>query len=258
MREMRPRVIPVLLLTHDRRLVKTVRYRDPLYVGDPLNAIKIFNEKGVDELAILNIDASRRGISPDLEYLKYLTSECFMPVAYGGGITSVREIEKLVGIGVEKVVIGTALGSRSSLLADAVTAVGTQSLVGSVDVRANWLGRYSCFVKNGTQSITEKPVEVARRLQDEGIGEILLNAIHRDGTMDGYDQSLIQLVAKSLSIPVIASGGAGCIAHFGDAIASGSSAVAAASLFLFKGPHRAVLINVPEEEELIAVFNSKR
>lgn len=254
MRRMRPRVIPALLLSKGRRLVKTVKYTAPTYVGDPLNAIKIFNEKGVDELAVLDIESSAQKTPPDFDYLKHLAEECFMPLAYGGGITKPADVEKLVGLGIEKVIIGTALKDQSGLIKEAVQQVGGQSVVASIDAKPNLFGKYHCFVTNARVKCGDSPVDMARRAEDLGAGEILLNAVHRDGTMEGYDLALIKQVSQAVQIPVIACGGAGKTAHLGEAVKSGASAVAAGSLFVFRGPHRAVLINVPSEEDLNQTF----
>jgi cyclase len=237
-------------------LVKTTGFRNPVYVGDPINAIRIFNDKEVDELVLLDITASRTGKGPAFSTIENIASECFMPVAYGGGITTVEQIRKILGAGVEKVVVNTAALQDPQLVRDAVREFGSQAIVVSIDVKRKLLGRYEVYSDGGTRATGHDPAVYARQMEELGAGEILLNAIDRDGTMKGYDIELVQKVTSVVNIPVIASGGAGSIADFGAASKrAGAAAVAAGAMFVFHGPHRAVLITYPSPAELAAVLN---
>ena len=249
----RPRVIPCLLLDQ-RDMVKTVKFSKPRYLGDPVNAVKIFNNKGVDELCILNIRASRDKTGPDMGLLKEIASEAFMPLSYGGGISDIRQIEELFAIGYEKVIMNTALIHKPELIMEAVRFAGSQSIVASIDVKTDLFGKTACWVNDGTEKVNISPVELALRAQKLGAGEILLNAIHCDGMMQGYDLRLIRQVTSSVQVPVIACGGARDIHDFKKAIEEGGAhAVAAGSLFVYYGPHRAVLITAPGEQELVDI-----
>ncbi|MBS0366251.1 MAG: imidazole glycerol phosphate synthase subunit HisF [Proteobacteria bacterium] len=247
---LRARVIPCLLL-NGAGLVKTTRFKDPKYVGDPINAIKIFNEKEADELVLLDIGASAHDRGPPYSIIEEVASECFMPLAYGGGIRSVEEARRILRLGVEKVVFNTTAWRNPEVLRVASREFGAQALVASVDVRRKVFGRYEVYVDNGTTATGADPVEYAKRMENLGAGELLLTAIDRDGTMRGYDVELLQKVSAAVSIPVIASGGAGSVRDFGMAVRSGgASAVAAGAMFVFHGPHRAVLITYPSALEL--------
>lgn len=249
------RVIPTLLL-RGAGLVKTTGFRNPVYVGDPINAIRIFNEKEVDELVLLDITASRTGKGPAFGTIENIASECFMPVAYGGGINTVEQIRKILSVGVEKVVINAAALLDPQLVRDAVREFGSQAVVVSVDVKRKLLGRYEVYADGGTKPTGLDPAAYARRMEDLGAGEILLTSIDRDGTMKGYDVELVLKVTSAVGIPVIASGGAGSVADFGIASKrAGAAAVAAGAMFVFHGPHRAVLITYPSHAELSAVLN---
>jgi cyclase len=252
---LKTRVIPTLLL-RGAGLVKTTGFRNPVYVGDPINAIRIFNEKEVDELVLLDITASRTGKGPAFSTIENIASECFMPVAYGGGITAVEQIRKILGAGIEKVVVNAAALLNPQLVRDAVREFGSQAIVVSIDVKRKLLGRYEVYGDGGTKSTGHEPAAYARLMEDFGAGEILLTAIDRDGTMKGYDIELVAKVTSAVGIPVIASGGAGTIADFGVASKrAGAAAVAAGAMFVFHGPHRAVLITYPSHAELSAVLN---
>jgi cyclase len=252
---LKTRVIPTLLL-RGAGLVKTTAFRNPVYVGDPINAIRIFNDKEVDELVLLDITASRSNKGPAFSTIENIASECFMPVAYGGGISTVDEIRRILSAGIEKVVINTAALANPGLVREAVREFGSQAIVVSIDVKRKWLGRYEVYGDGGSRATGQEPVPYARQMQDLGAGEILLTAIDRDGTMKGYDIELIAKVAAAVGIPVIASGGAGAIADFGLAAKQGgAAAVAAGAMFVFQGPHRAVLITYPSQAALSAVLN---
>jgi cyclase len=247
----RARVIPCLLLSGER-LVKTVRFKQPTYVGDPINAVKIFNDREVDELAILDITATPERRDPPFEHLREIAGECFMPLSYGGGIRTIEQARRLFGLGVEKVLINTAAADHPALLASIAGEYGSQAVIAGIDVKKDWLGRTRVFNRAGCNNTGREPVEYATSMANAGAGEILLNSIERDGTMSGYDLDLITQVSRAVSIPLVACGGAGSIEHLAAAIAAGASAVAAGSLFVFAGPRRAVLINYPSAAELRA------
>lgn len=247
---LKTRVIPVLLLRNGG-LVKTRAFKEPKYVGDPINAIRIFNDKEVDELVLLDIAATRERREPSFSTIADVASECFMPLAYGGGITSVEQARRIMKLGVEKVVLNSAAWRQPEVLRDASREFGAQAVVASIDVRRKLFGRYEVFVENASQATGVDPVDYARRMQDLGAGEILLNAVDRDGTMRGYDIDLVAKVAAALDVPLIAAGGAGKVEDFGAAIRDGgAAAVAAGAMFVFHGPHRAVLITYPARAEL--------
>jgi cyclase len=251
---LRNRVIPCLLLS-GRGLVKTRRFRDPTYVGDPVNAVRIFNEKEVDELLLLDISATRRDRAPQFDLIEDIARECFMPLAYGGGVADCATIEKLFGLGVEKVALNTAAVERPELVREAAKAFGSQSIIVSVDVRKKLFGGYEVCARAGVRRAGTDPVAFARRMEEHGAGEILIHNIERDGTMSGFDIGLVRAVAHAVSVPVIACGGAASLADFRAAVKEGgASAVAAGSLFVFQGPHRAVLITYPEYRELEQLF----
>ena len=239
------RVIPCLLLRNGG-LVKTVKFKDPTYIGDPINAVRIFNDKGADELVFLDISATPEGRGPNLEVLEEIASEAFMPFAYGGGITTAAQVRSLYALGIEKVVINTAAAATPTLVTEAAEIGGSSGVVASMDVNRDWLGRYGVYVNSGRKRVSSDPVAYARELERLGAGEILVNAIHRDGTMEGYDLPLIRSVSEAVSVPVVACGGAGSIDHFRQAVDHGASAAAAGSFFVFHGRHRAVLITYPD------------
>jgi len=244
----RPRVIPVLLI-RNRKLVKTTNFRNEVYIGDPINALRIFNEKEVDELVVVDI-GNHVGKEPDFEYVNQLVSECFMPLAYGGGIHTIAHAKKLFAIGVEKVVLGAIAFSNPKLIREIATEYGSQSILVSIDYRNNWLGKQHVYVVNGSKKTGLTPLEFAKIAERNGAGEILLHSIDSEGTGRGYDTETIQRLSNQISIPLIALGGAGKINDFTLGIKNGASAVAAGSLFLFKGPHKAVLISYPSSMEL--------
>lgn len=248
------RVIPVLLL-QDKGLVKTVKFKNPKYVGDPINAIRIFNEKEVDELIVLDITASKQKRGPDFSLIEDLASECFMPLGYGGGITRLEEMKRLFYLGIEKVIVNTSALRRPDLINEAAVHFGSQSVVASIDVKKNLWGRFTVYAHALKQRLDIAVVAQARDLEQRGAGEIMLNSVDLDGTMAGYDLALIRQVADAVSIPVIACGGAGKLADFRTAVyEGGASAVAAGSMFVFHGPHRAVLINYPKIRDLETIL----
>jgi imidazole glycerol-phosphate synthase subunit HisF len=243
------RVIPCLLL-RNTGLYKTVGFKDPKYVGDPINAVRIFNEKEVDELVVLDIDATRLNTSPNFSLLADIASEAFMPFAYGGGISSIEHIRTLYALGVEKVIINTAAACNPKFLSEASALAGSSGVVAGMDVKRNWLGKYSVYVRAGQDDIKVDPVTYAKTLERLGAGEILLSAIDKDGRMDGYDLELLRKVSSAVSVPVVAVGGAGKLEHFREAQLAGASAVSAGSMFVFHGKHKAVLITYPEYSQL--------
>lgn len=246
----RPRIIPVLLIDN-QDLVKTVQFEKPTYLGDPVNAVKIFNIKGIDELSILDISATKREIEPDFELLKDIASQAFMPLSYGGGIKNLEQIKKLFSIGYEKVVINTAFYENPELVRQAADYVGSQSIVVSIDVK-KLNGEYKVVIHDGQKIIEENPVEYAKRAEEYGAGELFLNSIDNDGMMRGYDLQLVQSVVKAVNIPVVACGGAGGISDLKKVLKDGGAhAAAGGSMFVYYGRLKAVLITAPTEEELI-------
>ena len=249
------RIIPCLLL-RENGLVKTVKFRESTYLGDPINTIRIFNEKEVDELLFLDIDATRTKKDPPYDLIKKISSECFMPFGYGGGIRSLDQIEKIIKSGAEKVVINSYSFLKKDFVKEAVKQFGGSTIVVSSDVKKDLFRRYTVYIEGGTRSIGKDPVEYAREIEDAGAGELLLTSIDKDGTMQGYDIELISNVSQAIKIPLIACGGAGKIEDFRSAIIEGgASAAAAGSFFVFHGKRRAVLITYPSYQEITNLFN---
>lgn len=240
----RNRYIPCLLL-HEGGLVKSEKFKNYKYIGDPINAVKIFNDKEVDELIFLDIDASKRRRAPDYDMLYDLASECFMPFAYGGGITTLQQIEKLLKIGIEKVVINRSALYSNDLIKAAVNCFGSSTIVAAIDVKKNFFGKKLVFDHITRKTLDTSALELALRYCDLGVGEIFLNSVDLDGTFKGYDLSLVEEVSKSIPVPLIASGGASSVDNLLQAVQAGASASAAGSLFVFQGPHKAVLISYP-------------
>jgi cyclase len=247
-----PRVIPVLLVD-DGYLVKPVRFSKPMYIGDPINAVKIFNDKEVDELVVCDISASRPGKSINFSLIEDLASEAFMPVGYGGGIDSLASAERIITAGIEKVVLGSAAHFHPELITEISGSLGSQGTVVSVDAKRRITGKYETFVRNGTVRTGLDPVAAARRAEQLGAGEILLSSIDRESTFSGYDTALISSVAAATSVPIVSLGGAGSMDDFQSALAAGASAVAAGSMFVLNGKHRAVLITYPARQEIISL-----
>lgn len=255
---LRPRIIPCLLVKNGG-LVKTVRFGDPKYVGDPINAVKIFNEKEVDELTVLDIDATVQNREPNYTMIANLAAECRMPLCYGGGVRTVEQVEKIISLGVEKVAMSAAAVRSPELISEAAARVGNQSIVVVMDVKkSGLLRRYEVFTHNGTQGTGLDPVALARRVEALGAGEVVVNAIDRDGEMKGYDLELISRVHEAISLPMTVLGGAGTLKNIEGLIRTfGIIGAAAGSLFVFKGKYRAVLINYPNRVEKAALFNRK-
>lgn len=248
------RLIPCLLLSNGK-LVKTKQFHKPVYVGDPLNAVKIFNDKEVDELVFLDINSTRMCRKPDFDYLQKITEQCFMPLCYGGGITSLEDVGTLFRIGFEKVSINASAFHNLNLIKEAAKIYGSQSIVGAIDVGKNIWGKNVVKIVNGTQNTKNYPKEYAKKLEEAGVGEIFLNSITHDGMMDGYDYDLIQEISSCVKVPIIACGGAGNLADCRKAIDCGASAAAAGSIFVFWGINKAVLINYPGSDEVARVFD---
>jgi cyclase len=250
------RVIPCLLLSNGG-LVKTREFKNGVYVGDPINAIRIFNEKEVDELVLLDIRASLENRGPNYDLLKEIASECFMPLAYGGGIASIDQIRAVLRLGIEKVILNTALNRDPNFVREAVAIFGSQAITASIDVRRKLFGRREVMTLAGTEATGLEPVDAARKAEELGVGEILLTSINAEGSMGGYEIELLAEVCQSVNIPVIASGGAGKLDDFRAAVREGcASAVSAGSFFIFHGPHRAVLITYPSYRALCDVFKA--
>ena len=249
------RIIPCLLLRNNG-LVKTVKFRETTYIGDPINTVRIFNEKEVDEIFFLDIDATRSGKEPPYELIQNIASECFMPFAYGGGIHTLQQIERIIKSGAEKVIINTHAYIGKNFLREAVQQFGSSTIAVSIDVKKEFLKGNIVYVKGGTQSTGINPVDYAKKIEDEGAGEILINSIDRDGVMEGYDIELIKTISGSVKVPIIACGGAGKLVDFSLAVKQGgASAVAAGSFFVFHGKRRAVLITYPSYSEISDLFN---
>jgi cyclase len=255
---LRSRITPCLLV-HKKGLVKTVEFKDPKYVGDPINAVKIFNEKEVDELMVLDIDASVEGRGPDFEMIKNLAIECRMPFCYGGGVTTVEEAKQIIKLGAEKVALSTAAITNFPILEKIGEAVGIQSVVVVLDVKKKGLlGTYEIFIQNGKKATGIKLKDFIQKLNSIGVGEIVVNSIERDGKMQGYDFTLIDMVRNETDIPMTVLGGAGSFEDIKQVISKYKiMGVAAGSLFVFKGKYKAVLISYPNKEEKAALYQLK-
>lgn len=242
----RIRIIPVLLL-YNGGFYKTTRFKSPVYIGDPINTVKIFNEKEADELVILNYSASLQRTSIPFDKIGEIASEAFMPMAYGGGIRNYDDAKRVFDSGFEKVVMNSVLPDNLKLVDQIAATYGAQAVVGSIDIKKNLFGKYKCFSHSGTKSLPHAPEDWAKSIESAGAGELLLNNIDRDGTWQGYDLPIIQKISGVVSIPLIACGGAGNLAHLRDAVNSGASAVAASSMFVYQKKGKGVLISFPSE-----------
>lgn len=253
---MKHRIIPVLLLK-DNYLYKGLKFKDHKYIGDPVNAVKIFNDKEVDELIFLDITASVENKEPNLGILKDIASECFMPLGYGGGVKSVEMIREVLNIGLEKVIINTHAIRNPSLISSAVDYFGSSTIVGSIDAKKNILGKYNVYINSGHEKTSWHPVAWAKELERLGVGEIIINSIDQDGSRKGYDLDLVKSVASSVSVPVIASGGSSSLFHMAEACNKcGASAAAGGAQFVFHGKFNAVLITYPSQFEIDQAFCS--
>lgn len=252
---LRPRIIPCLLVKY-KGLVKTTKFMNPRYVGDPINAVKIFNEKEVDELIVLDIDATVEKRDPDFKMIEHLAEECRMPLCYGGGVKTSGQIQRIVELGVEKVALSSAALENAEIVAEAAECVGNQSIVVVLDIKKGFIGnKYEVMTHNGRNKNAKSPIELAQQMERLGAGEIVLNSIDNDGLMKGYDLTLVDLIRKSISVPLTVLGGAGSLQDIGRLINRyGSVGAAAGSLFVFKGIYRAVLINYPSRVEKDALI----
>jgi cyclase len=243
------RVIPCLLLSNGG-LIKTRKFASPKYIGDPINAIRIFNEKEVDELMVLDITASREQRAPDYDLIAQFAGECFMPLAYGGGIRTIEQARQLFALGVEKICLQTAALEDASLISRLADQFGQQSVMVSVDIKKDLVGRHKLYASATGKTLSKDWIDYLRQAVQSGAGEVLLNAVDRDGMMQGMDLVMIRRAAESIAVPLIACGGVGSLADIKAAVDAGASAVAAGAFFVFHGPHRAVLITYPSYNDL--------
>jgi imidazole glycerol-phosphate synthase subunit HisF len=254
---LRPRIIPCLLV-HNKGLVKTVKFKNPKYVGDPLNAVKIFNEKEADELMLIDIDASVHGTEPDYQLIKNIASECRMPLCYGGGVKTVEQAQKIINLGAEKVALSSALIDNPNLITRIGKVIGNQSVVAVLDVKKKgFLKKDEIFIHNAGKATGLNPVSFAVKLAEYGVGEIVINSVDNDGTMTGYDFELIERIKSKVNLPVTALGGAGSLADIEDLIRKfGVIGAGAGSLFVFKGVYKAVLINYPNTAQKLELIKN--
>lgn len=246
---LRPRIIPCLLVK-DKGLVKTVNFKNPKYVGDPINAVRIFNEKEVDELMVIDIDATAENREPDYKMIENLAAECRMPLCYGGGVKTIEQAQKIFSLGVEKIAISSAAIENISLISDIAKVVGTQSVIVVIDVKKKLLGGYEVCTHNGKKKTGKDPVEFAKQVQKLGAGEIVVNSIDNDGVMKGFDFTIIDKIRQAITIPMTVLGGAGSLEDISNVIEKYKIiGVSAGSLFVFKGVYKAVLINYPSKTD---------
>lgn len=246
---LKSRIIPCLLIKNGN-LVKTIKFKNEIYIGDPINSIKIFNEKEVDELILLDINASKVNQEPNYQLIEKCAGECFMPLVYGGGITSVEQARQIFSMGIEKISLQTALLGNIELLNELVSNFGSQAIIASVDIKRNWRGVPAVYTHHNNKINKMDWLEYLDTLSKSGVGEILINFVDRDGSMQGSDLYVINKASKRLDVPLIAMGGIGSITDIKNVIKAGAAAVAAGSFFLFYGPHRAVLITYPSHSQL--------
>jgi len=250
------RLIPILLLKNNG-LVKTIRFKDAKYVGDPINVVKIFNEKEVDELMLLDILASKERREPNFRMIEQIAGECFMPLAYGGGVKSFAQAKKLFSIGIEKVCLHSSAIENPELITKLAEYYGSQSIVISIDIKKNWLGRYRLYHSGDSRLLRWNWKEYIHRVIEAGAGELVLNAVDKDGTLSGPDLELISTASLLTDIPLVAVGGISSMDDIRDVIKAGASAAAAGAYFIYHGPHRAVLITYPKQEDLKKSLNYK-
>ncbi len=255
---LRSRIIPCLLI-HQGGLVKTVGFKDPKYVGDPINAVKIFNEKQADELIVVDMDATVNGVEPDYKAIEHMALECRMPLCYGGGVQTAEQAKRIIGLGVEKVSISAAAVDRPQLVSEIADAVGRQSVVVVIDAKKKLGGGWDVTTRNAGRNAKVDALDFAARVADLGAGEIVMNSVDLDGLMTGYDLDLARRLRDQVRIPITMLGGAGSLDHMGDLFRTcGVVGAAAGSLFVFKGQYRAVLINYPKPAEKEALFAAVR
>jgi cyclase len=253
---LRSRIIPCLLI-HNKGLVKTVQFKEGKYVGDPINAVKIYNEKEVDELMVLDIDATVRNLEPDFDRIRKLALECRMPFCYGGGVKTVEHAKRIINLGAEKVALSAAAINNPELLPEIARAIGTQSVVVVLDVKKKrLLGGYDIYTHNGTKKVKINPIDFVKKIQNLGVGEIVINSIDQDGMMKGFDFNLFDSFREKVDVPMTILGGAGTLLDIKSAIERYKTiGVAAGSLFVFKGKYKAVLINYPNKNERKGLYN---
>ena len=251
------RVIPTLLLQNGG-LVKTRKFKNPKYVGDPINAIRIFNEKEVDELVVLDIQASKQGREPNFELINEIAGECFMPLCYGGGVRTLETAARIFDCGVEKICLQSAALENPALISQIATRFGSQAVVLSVDIKRDWLRRTRLYNARTGGNESRSWTEFMRIGVEAGAGEVMLNAVDNDGELGGYDIDAIRQASSQIEVPLIAAGGAGKLEDFKAAIEAGASAVSAGAMFVFHGPHRAVLITYPRYEDLEKIVGAKK
>ena len=252
---LQPRIIPSLLI-HKKGLVKSINFKDYKYVGDPINAVKIFNEKEVDEIIIIDIDVTKNGTEPDYKLIEKLAFECRMPLCYGGGIKTTEQAQKIFALGVEKIAISSIAIENPEIITKIANIVGNQSVVVVLDVKKKLFGGYEIYTHNGTKKTGIDPLMFIEKIEKLGAGEIVINSIDNDGSMKGFDLKLIDLVRNKISLPLTVLGGAGSMNDIGEVISKqGIIGVAAGSQFVFKGKYRAVLINYPTASEKLNLIN---
>ncbi|MEX1189801.1 MAG: AglZ/HisF2 family acetamidino modification protein [Bacteroidia bacterium] len=250
----RPRIIPVLLLKN-LGLVKTIQFKNPRYIGDPINAVKLFNDMKADELVFLDIMAHAEGRPISADFVKAVGDEARMPFAAGGGISTISQIEQILKAGAERVVLNSAAAEKKGFVQEAAKAFGSSTIAVSIDVKKKFLGKQQVYIKGGKLATGLDPVSYAKQMESEGAGELFVTSIEMEGTMQGYDFELIKNISHAVTIPVIANGGAGNFDHFNKAVNECyASAVAAGSRFVYHGPRNAVLINYPNEQEIKSIF----
>jgi len=250
----RPRIIPVLLLKN-QGLVKSIKFKDYRYIGDPINAVKIFNDLKADELVFLDILASKENRTISLEFIKNVGEEANMPFAVGGGIKTIEQIRKIIGTGAEKVIINSYAAQNPDFIRQASETYGSSCIVVCIDVKKSFFGKEKTYILNGSQSTKFSSLEFAQIMEEKGAGEIIIQSIERDGTMLGYDINLIRRISESVSIPIVALGGAGEIIHLKKAYQEGfASGLAAGSMFVYHGSRNAILINYPNKKDLNTIF----
>lgn len=253
---LRPRIIPCLLV-HEKGLVKSVQFKNHKYVGDPINAVRIFNEKEADELMLIDIDATINKVEPNYKMIQNIASECRMPLCYGGGIKNIQQAQKIFSLGVEKIALSSILVENLNIITDLACKVGSQSVVAILDVKKKLFGGYEIYTHNGKNSTGINPIDFVQKIEKLGAGEIVINSIDQDGTLNGYDLKLVEHIRKSTSLPLTILGGAGSLNHIGNLIQKyGIIGAAAGSLFVFKGVYKAVLINYPSFSEKDKLINN--
>lgn len=250
---MRPRVIPVLLV-EDGGLVKTINFKRRIYLGDPINTVRLLNDMEVDELVVLDISATKNNSGPNYQLIEDIRNEAFMPLAYGGGVQKSKEVIDLINIGIEKVVFNEACFESSNLIRETANLIGSQSLVASINIKKTFLKKYKIYSYSKRKNIDHSIEHFIKKVEDDGVGEIIFNCVDRDGTWDGYDLELVKSISQHATVPIVACGGAGSLFHLKDVIKAGADAASAGSLFSFQGKDMGVLTNYPDSKTLNDLF----